>query len=93
MRTTLLCAIGAIGLVATPAIAGETPPSTDAPKITDKNDPNYMRCRTESVIGSRAKKKRVCMTNTQWAEYHRDNNALANALVEDARSAAGAGGN
>ena len=32
-------------------------------KITDKSHPDYVRCKSEAVLGSRAKRKRTCMTN------------------------------
>lgn len=63
------------------------PPKTA--KIEDKKHPDYMRCKTESVIGSRAKTRKVCLTNRQWAEVERDSSSLANRMVEDNRSRPG----
>lgn len=37
-------------------------------KITDKSHPDYIRCRSEEIIGSRARFRRVCMTNREWAD-------------------------
>ena len=79
----------ALSLAATaaPAAAQETQEKpAEAAKITDKKHPDYVKCRTESVIGSRAKKRKVCMTNAQWAEVARNGNERANKLVESGRA-------
>lgn len=64
----------------------EETPSAEAAKVTDKNDPNYIRCRREPVIGSLAKKRKVCLTNRQWAEVAREGNDVARRVVEDGRA-------
>lgn len=55
-------------------------------KITDRNHPDYIRCRTESVIGSRAKKRRICLTNTQWREVARNGNEVTEEFIRTHRS-------
>lgn len=55
-------------------------------KITDKTHPDYVHCRTEPVIGSRAKKRRVCLTNREWAEVERSGKATATRIVEEGRA-------
>ncbi len=52
-------------------------------KITDRNHPDYMRCKTHAVIGSRAKRTRVCMTNKEWALAARRGNELTRDIVGD----------
>ena len=52
-------------------------------KITDRRDPNYVRCRSEPVIGSLTKKRRICMTNQEWVIYTRTGSRDANQFVED----------
>lgn len=52
----------------------------------DKSHPDYVVCRSESVIGSRAKKRKVCLTNRQWAAVANDGNGLARKVVEDSRA-------
>ena len=47
----------------------------------DRSHPDYVRCRTEKVIGSRAKTRRVCLTNAEWDRVGRDGNALARRTV------------
>lgn len=52
-------------------------------KITDKKHPDYVRCRTKPVIGSLAKKKRVCMTNSQWVAVNQESSKRSREMVED----------
>lgn len=89
MHKILAPALATLLLAATPALAQDDkaePPRDEKGKITDKNHPEYIRCRTESVIGSRAKKRRVCLTNAEWARVGREGNAVADRLVEDMAS-------
>ena len=51
--------------------------------ITDKNHPDYVRCKSESVIGSRAKRKRTCMTNREWALVERRGNEQSKEFAGD----------
>lgn len=51
--------------------------------ITDKKHPDYVRCRSKAVIGSLAKKKRVCMTNQEWKVANREGSKRSRELVED----------
>lgn len=89
MKTLLAAACTALILTGVPASAQQDSeqPARDADgKITDKRHPDYIRCRTESVIGSRAKKRRVCLTNAEWARVAREGNSMANEMVDGARS-------
>ncbi len=52
-------------------------------KITDRRHPDYVRCRSEPIIGSLAKKRRICMTNNEWAAYTRTGSQNAKEFVED----------
>jgi len=52
-------------------------------KITDRSHPDYIRCRKEAIIGSLSKKRKVCMTNKQWALDSRDGNRRAKEIVTD----------
>ncbi|GAB5487819.1 MAG: hypothetical protein Pars2KO_13890 [Parasphingorhabdus sp.] len=52
-------------------------------KITDRKHPDYVRCRTKPVIGSLAKKKRICMTNSQWAAANQESSKRSREMVED----------
>jgi len=67
---------------ATSKTATETKPA----KITDRSDPNYIRCRSERVIGSLVKKRKKCMTNAEWKVYNTEGNRIANELVDESRS-------
>lgn len=78
-------------IVAQPAIASadkgsEKEEADDAhvPKrITDRRHPDYVRCRLEPIIGSLAKKRRVCMTNSEWAAHIQEGNRRSNQFVSD----------
>ena len=89
MRQFVMPALATLLLAAAPAVAQNSSeePARDAKgKITDKDHPQYIKCRTESVIGSRAKKRRVCLTNAEWDRVAREGNATADKLVEDMAS-------
>lgn len=83
------CALALSFMLTTSPALAQAPVKDQEPvseKITDKSHPDFVRCRSETVIGSRAKKRKVCLTNRQWAEVARDGNAVATRVVEDARS-------
>ncbi len=89
MRKIFAPALAALLLATQPAVAQDEktdPPRDEKGRITDKSHPEYIRCRTEPVIGSRAKKRRVCLTNREWAQVGHDGNGVATRLVEDMRS-------
>lgn len=50
-------------------------------KITDKRHPDFVRCRTESIVGSLARKRKICMTNKEWTEARKRGQRLANDMV------------
>lgn len=79
----------ALTLLAVPVSVGaETP----APKVTDRNDPNYVICRRESVTGSLAQERKVCMTRAQWAARASGNQDAAQAMQDKGRiSSCGSG--
>jgi hypothetical protein len=88
-KCALLAAVGALSFTALPAFAqsdAAEPERDSKGRIKDKNHPDYMKCRTEPVIGSRAKKRRVCLTNREWERVARDGNNVADRLVEDMAS-------
>lgn len=89
MLKMFLPALATIVLATQPAVAQDNkdePPRDEKGRITDKKHPDYIRCRTESVIGSRAKKRRVCLTNAEWARVEHEGNGVAKRLVEDMAS-------
>jgi hypothetical protein len=63
-----------------PAPATTTPPVVA--KITDKNHPDYVRCKTFSEIGSLVSKIKACRTNAEWKRINSAGNATARAVVE-----------
>ncbi|GAB5487817.1 MAG: hypothetical protein Pars2KO_13870 [Parasphingorhabdus sp.] len=56
--------------------------------INDRRHPDYVRCRNYSVIGSLAKKRRVCMTNKEWVVYIREGNRRSRQMMEDGQARA-----
>ncbi len=52
-------------------------------KITDRNHPDFVRCRSEPIIGSLSRKKRTCMTNQEWKMTHREGNRSSRGFVDD----------
>lgn len=66
--------------------AESTQKSKKPKKITDRRDPNYVRCRSEPVIGSLTKKKRICMTNAEWVEYVRKGSRESQEFVDGLQS-------
>jgi hypothetical protein len=55
-------------------------------KITDRTHPDYVRCRSERVMGSLAKRTRTCMTNREWLRVTVEGNKRANELVDEMRA-------
>ena len=89
MRAFLASTAATVLLISNPVLAQDTAndPARDADgKIIDRSHPDYVKCRTESVIGSRAKKRKVCLTNREWAEVARQGRGMATALVEGGRA-------
>ncbi|WP_108810064.1 hypothetical protein [Sphingorhabdus sp. Alg231-15] len=60
-------------------------------KITDKRHPDYVRCRSEAIVGSLARKRKVCMTNKQWVEARKRGNRLADNMISAIQVMSGGG--
>ena len=90
LTTTIAAGLFAASSIAAPATAAtaieETETSKAPTKITDRSHPDYVRCRTESILGSLARKRRVCMTNKEWAAVARKGNRDSRQFVEDGQS-------
>ena len=90
VRTFIIGTLAATAVTASPAIAAgadQAEAKSQKPKkITDRRHPDYVRCRSEAIIGSLTRKKRVCMTNAEWAEYTRTGSRDAKQFVEDMQS-------
>lgn len=52
------------------------------PAITDRSHPDYVRCKSQRVIGSLAKRTKTCMTNREWEAATRTGNRGARDIVE-----------
>ncbi len=81
-------ALLSVVLASQPVAAGtdndaETTEAEKSDEIVDRRHPDYVRCRLEPVIGSLAKKRRVCMTNEQWAAHIEEGNKRSKQFVAD----------
>jgi hypothetical protein len=92
--------IGALSIaMAAPAVAGDKQPPDRMPsEMTpteiraynsdiDATHPYYIKCRKTEVIGSLARKLRVCRTNQQWKEASAKGNENAADTLEAMRRA------
>ena len=59
--------LGALLTTCAVPLLADTPKAQAAP-ATKSDDPNRMICRTEDAIGSRIKKKRICLTAAEWRD-------------------------
>lgn len=71
LRNTILGI--ALGFVLVAPAAAEESAGSPARK---KRDPNALVCERQEVLGSRLKKRKVCMTRAQWAEQRRSDRDL-----------------
>ena len=91
--------------VSAPAVAvDKQPPSRMPSEMTpteikaynadiDKSHPYYITCRKTEVIGSLARKLRVCRTNDQWKEASAKGNENTRDMVESFARSGGTNGN
>ncbi|OAO03886.1 hypothetical protein A8B75_10150 [Sphingomonadales bacterium EhC05] len=87
IQLLLLGLLVASAFVAPRALAVETneveEQSKKPKKIKDRRHPDYVRCRSEPIIGSLSRKRRVCMTNTEWAEFTKRGSRDSRQFVDD----------
>lgn len=91
-QLTASSAFAALLLATSPAVASDTATAMtekveikkEKPKkITDRSHPDYVRCRSEPVIGSLSRKRRTCMTNAEWKETNKQGNKASRDFVDD----------
>ena len=57
------------------AAGGTSQPSTAKPAETkDETDP--MICQSDNVLGSRLKRKRICMRRSEWQRQHQEDKMM-----------------
>lgn len=86
-----LLAFAATIVIAMPAQAEEKAETAQAAvkadkkpkKIKDRRHPDYVRCRSEPIIGSLARKRRICMTNREWIAHNNEGNRRSKEFVQD----------
>ena len=91
--------------IAAPALAADKqPPSRMPSEMTpseikaynadiNADHPYYIKCRKTEVIGSLARKLRVCRTNEQWKEASAKGNENTRDMVEGFARSGGTNGN
>lgn len=86
LRTLALAAIaGALALSAPSAAQEPESAAADQTAAADtKAEDKKLICRTEKVIGSRAKRRKTCLTRAQWERVATKGNAFARSLVAGA---------
>lgn len=91
--TSLFSALTAVLMMASPAQDAAAAPAAEASqeaaepkKITDRNHPDYVRCRREPVIGSRARFTKRCHTNREWEMIAQRGNQGTREIVEAGQS-------
>ena len=88
-HTISIAALAGFALVSQPALAAEnvetveTEKAKKPKKIKDRNHPDYVRCRSEPIIGSLARKRRICMTNKEWVEMARKGNDRTREVIDE----------
>ena len=76
---TSLVALASSPGLAQPQAALAQPPQRSAPRAGANAalDPNQIICRSQSVVGSRLTRARVCVTRQQWLEQRQQDRLLA----------------
>ena len=87
VQTLIIGAFATASLTASPTFAADSDKaeqkSKKPKKITDRRHPDYVRCRSEPIIGSLTRKRRICMTNAEWTEYVKVGSRDSRQFVED----------
>jgi hypothetical protein len=52
--------------------------------VKEQDDSNVIKCERQAVTGSRARKKRVCLTVAEWRARRSAGQRTADALLQDA---------
>lgn len=58
-------------------------------KVTDRKHPDFVRCKSVGVLGSRVKRERVCHTNAEWEAIARKGSRTAGDIVNQPRIGGG----
>lgn len=73
----------ALASIAVPAFAeGSSAPT----KVTDRNSPDYIRCKRLAVTGSLISSAKTCKTNAEWARLAESEQRDAERFIRDGRT-------
>lgn len=86
LRPLALAAVGGALALSAPSIAQEADAgaTNETAAAETKAEDKKLICRTEKVIGSRAKRRKTCLTRAQWERVATKGNAFARSLVAGA---------
>jgi hypothetical protein len=73
-----------VSLGATGAAAQQTDDTESPEQAPEADDSDVIKCERQAVTGSRARKKRVCLTMAEWRARRAAGQRTADALLEDA---------
>lgn len=71
--------LGASGVAAKDAKSAD-----ETETVKEQDDSNVIKCERQAVTGSRARKKRVCLTVAEWRARRAAGQRTADALLQDA---------
>lgn len=77
MGAALATPSAATGATILPIVLAQSTSQAPAETNDEKADPNAVECRRVKVTGSRIKRKRICMTLSQWEEQGRQSRGMA----------------
>ena len=84
IKALTLTLASVVFLGATGAAAKDAKSAEETETVKEQDDANVIKCEREPVTGSRARKKRVCLTMAEWRARRAAGQRTADALILDA---------
>lgn len=84
VKTVTLTLASVVFLGATGVAAKDAKSSEETEAAEELDDSNVIKCERQAVTGSRARKKRVCLTMAEWRARREAGQRTADALLQDA---------
>ena len=84
VKVTILAVAAVVGLSASGVAAQEKSDTVQPEQSAEADDSDVIKCEREAVTGSRARKKRVCLTMAEWRERRAAGSRTADAFLQDA---------
>lgn len=85
-KKAIMLAAASVFCLGAPTVSAQTTAPTDEPEATaeEPDDSNVIKCERQAVTGSRARKKRVCLTMAEWRARRAAGQRTADAILQDA---------